>query len=137
MSCFLQLRQQREEAHQQLLLVQGSALAVEANSTQEDFQANGTAPVYALTEVASATRNCSVNSTVRVQVGNASAKITFGRWVRNGTSGFYHCSKVNPRFGGVLMLHCEDGKLTGDSRGCFPYADEQSCLEQKRQLEDT
>lgn len=138
MSCFLQLRQQRDEAQQQLLLMQGSTPALEAVSAPAENQSVGTLiAVNSILEGASGTRNCSVNTTVDVEVGKKRSKVTFGRAVANGTSGYYHCSKVNTDFGGVLMLHCNDGVLTADARGCFRFADEKKCLEQKQQLEDT
>jgi len=141
-SCFLELRQQRDEAQQQLLLFQGSSPALEAVSVPNNhsamnlsFVSTGSAVQHQI--VVNGVRNCTVNTTVDVEVGDTSRQVTFGRAVANGTSGYYHCSKINAGFGGVLMLHCADGVLTADPRGCFRLANEQHCLEQKQQLEDT
>merc|ERR1719454_329377 len=35
------------------------------------------------------------------------------------------------------MLHCNNGKLTQDNRGCFQYIDKTVCEKQKQDLEDT
>jgi len=138
MSCYLQLRQQQAESQRQLVLAQGnSALGLEAipapvtslGETSIEVTSGSDGPVRMV--------NCSVNTTVTAEVDKKTSTIKFGREVANGTAGYYHCSKVNEGYGGVLMLHCHMGKLTADARGCIPLADEKTCEKQKEQLEDT
>jgi hypothetical protein len=138
-ACFMELRQQRDEAQQQLLLFQGSAPALEALAAEATKHSAANLSFVSTRSVVKATaaRNCSINTTVDVQVGTTSRKVTFGRAVANGTAGYYNCDKIDAAFGGVLMLHCADGLLTADPRGCFRHADEQHCLAQRQQLEDT
>merc|ERR1719498_716341 len=97
--CFFELRQQRDEAQQQLLLLQGSSPALEGR----EAAASAYHPAANLSLVSTGStvrqlegvRNCTVNTTVDVTVGGASRKVTFGRAVANGTTGYYHCEKVN------------------------------------------
>lgn len=96
-----------------------------------------------LAEVGSLAPN-GTNCTIGNGSTNLSASVTVGDLTMlvappgDITDGFYratNCSSVNPKYGGAIWLHCNNGSVTADARGCISLGNATNCTLQKNNLE--
>lgn len=84
-----------------------------------------------------ASPNCSVNSTTSVMVGNTTKVLLSPADIANETYRSHHCSHVDAAYGGTIWLHCVNGVLSGDSRGCIKFPSSSQCQSQRKALQET
>jgi len=84
-----------------------------------------------------ASPNCSINMSTPVIVGNISTNLSSPAEISHETYRSYHCSHVDSAYGGTIWLHCLNGVLSADSRGCIKFPNDQQCQAQRQVLQDT
>jgi len=84
-----------------------------------------------------ASKDCTANQSTLVTVGNVNSTLLAPAAIVNATYRSYHCSNVDKNYGGTIWLHCVNGVLSADSRGCIKFPNDAQCKAQKKTLEDT